>query len=156
MQPMHSARVRMPSPKHSMPSVRPLAERSLGSTTPPMSVDSARRRPVICASTVSTSMRAPPWDRSAVSSVHVGIAAQGYLFPAPTGVVDYDLRTPGNEPVGSVLVGYNSEGNLVYDENDAQFPIIRDVLSVGAGIGFSGNQNFYSASQSSEWTAGSI
>jgi iron complex outermembrane recepter protein len=28
------------------------------------------------------------------SSVHVGIAAQGYQFPAPTGVVDYQLRTP--------------------------------------------------------------
>src|SRR5215831_4926924 len=26
------------------------------------------------------------------SSVHVGIAAQGYQFPAPTGVVDYQLR----------------------------------------------------------------
>src|SRR5579862_3475703 len=52
------------------------------------------------------------------SSVHVGIAAQGYLFPAPTGVVDYQLRTPGNEPVGSVLIGYNNDGNVAYDEND--------------------------------------
>ncbi len=90
------------------------------------------------------------------SSVHVGIAAQGYLFPAPTGVVDYQLRTPGNEPVGSVLVGYASDGNVAYDEDDVQFPVIHDVLSLGAGFSYSGNQNFYSASQSSEWTAGWI
>ena len=90
------------------------------------------------------------------SSVHVGIASQGYLFPAPTGVVDYQLRTPGNEPVGSVLVGYNSDGNVAYNENDLQLPVIRDVLSVGAGIGYTANQNFYSASQSNEWTAGGL
>lgn len=90
------------------------------------------------------------------SSVHVGISAQGYLFPAPTGVVDYQLRTPGNEPIGSILVGYQSDGNVVYDENDVQFPLVRDVLSLGAGVSYSDNQNFYSASQSSEWTAGWI
>jgi iron complex outermembrane receptor protein len=90
------------------------------------------------------------------SSVHVGIAAQGYLFPAPTGVVDYQLRTPGNEPVGSVLVGYNSDGHIVYNENDAQFPVVRDVLSLGAGVSYSQNQNFYSSKESNEWTAGWI
>jgi iron complex outermembrane receptor protein len=90
------------------------------------------------------------------SSVHVGIAAQGYLFPAPTGVVDYQLRSPGNEPVGSVLIGYAGDGHVAYDENDVQLPIVRDVLSLGAGVSYSRNQNFYSSAESNEWTAGAI
>src|SRR3982750_1172386 len=28
------------------------------------------------------------------SSIHVGISAQGYPFPAPTGIADYSLRKP--------------------------------------------------------------
>ncbi|MGH7487508.1 MAG: TonB-dependent receptor domain-containing protein, partial [bacterium] len=66
------------------------------------------------------------------TAVHVGIAAQGFLFPAPTGVVDYRLRTPGNEPVVSELIGDASYG-VAYTETDAQLPLIRDVLSMGAG-----------------------
>jgi iron complex outermembrane recepter protein len=49
------------------------------------------------------------------STVYVGIAAQGYLFPAPTGVVDYHLRVPGNEPVTSVLIGARARGRGVRD-----------------------------------------
>jgi iron complex outermembrane recepter protein len=55
------------------------------------------------------------------SSVHVGIAAQGYQFPAPTGVVDYQLRTPGNEFVTSVLIGDATYG-VAYNETDLQLP----------------------------------
>src|SRR5579862_2843939 len=62
------------------------------------------------------------------SSVHVGIAAQGYQFPAPTGVVDYQLRTPGNEFVTSVLVGDATYG-VAYNETDVQIPVVHDVLS---------------------------
>src|SRR3984957_2587486 len=29
------------------------------------------------------------------SAVHVGVSAIGYAFPAPTGIVDYDLRHTG-------------------------------------------------------------
>ena len=31
------------------------------------------------------------------STVHVGISAQGYPFPAPTGIADYELRRPGSK-----------------------------------------------------------
>ncbi|MDX2141776.1 MAG: TonB-dependent receptor [Rhodospirillaceae bacterium] len=75
------------------------------------------------------------------STVHVGISAQGYPFAAPTGVVDFDLRVPGAKAVTSVLVGHGAV--LGYSrpvvEVDAQTPVIRDVLSVGAGISYTRN-----------------
>src|SRR5579872_3802921 len=52
-------------------------------------------------------------------AVHVGVAAQGYLLPAPTGVVDYQLRVPGSEPLASVLLGYATYG-VAYEETDVQ------------------------------------
>jgi iron complex outermembrane receptor protein len=87
--------------------------------------------------------------------VHVGIAAQGYLFPAPTGVVDYQLRVPGNENVVSELIGDASYG-VAYSETDAQVRIIPDVLSIGAGVGLTRNSAFDFAAQSYEVDEGFI
>jgi iron complex outermembrane recepter protein len=40
--------------------------------------------------------QANPTDRLVDgSTMRVGIAAQGYPFPAPTGIADYSLRKPG-------------------------------------------------------------
>jgi iron complex outermembrane receptor protein len=89
------------------------------------------------------------------SSVHVGIAAQGYQFPAPTGVVDYELRAPGNELVTSVLVGDATYG-VAYNETDAQIPIVKDVFSLGAGFGFTHNQPYDSAEHGEDWTGGLV
>jgi iron complex outermembrane receptor protein len=89
------------------------------------------------------------------SSVHVGIAAQGYQFPAPTGVVDYQLRTPGNERVASVLIGDATYG-VAYNETDAQIPLVHDVLSLGAGFGFTRNQPYDSAEHGEDWSGGLI
>ena len=89
------------------------------------------------------------------SSVHVGIAAQGYLFPAPTGVVDYQLRVPGNEFVASVLIGDATYG-VAYNETDVQIPVVSDVLSVGAGFGYTHNQPYDSAMHGEDWTWGFI
>jgi iron complex outermembrane receptor protein len=39
------------------------------------------------------------------SAVHVGVSEIGYAFPAPTGIVDYDLRHTGDgTPSASVVV----------------------------------------------------
>jgi iron complex outermembrane receptor protein len=89
------------------------------------------------------------------SAVHVGIAAQGYLFPAPTGVVDYRLRTPGDESVLSTLNGYASYGEY-YDETDFSAPLVHDRLSVGGGIGYTHNSTYDIAASGDEWTAGLI
>ncbi len=89
------------------------------------------------------------------SAVHVGIAAQGYLFPAPTGVVDYRLRTPGDSTVISTLNGYATYGEY-YDETDFSTPIVRDTLSIGGGIGYTHNSTYDIAASGDEWTAGFI
>jgi iron complex outermembrane receptor protein len=75
------------------------------------------------------------------STVHVGISAQGYPFPAPTGVVDFDLRVPGQTAAASVVVAHNAV--LSYSrplvEVDAQYPVVKDALSLGAGFSYGRN-----------------
>ena len=75
------------------------------------------------------------------STIHVGISAQGYPLPAPTGVVDFNLRVPGDQFVSSIVA---TEGALFSYwrhnvEIDKQFPVIENVLSIGAGAGFTRN-----------------
>ena len=67
-------------------------------------------------------------------TVHVGISAQGYPFPAPTGIADYDLRAPGAEALASVAVNYGPYGG-VNVEVDAQLPILGERLGMTAGYG---------------------
>jgi iron complex outermembrane receptor protein len=69
------------------------------------------------------------------STVRVGLPALAYPFPAPSGVVDYDLRVPGNEPVLSVVAqrpGYGGYGL----EIDGQRPLLEGRLYLSAGVGF--------------------
>jgi iron complex outermembrane receptor protein len=90
------------------------------------------------------------------SSVHVGISAQGFPFPAPTGVVDFKLRAPGGEAGGGVLFGVASYSQA-FIESDAQAPIIaNDVLNVGGGAGYQRNSAYNIANASDAWTAGAI
>jgi iron complex outermembrane recepter protein len=88
-------------------------------------------------------------------AVHVGIAAQGYLFPAPTGVVDYQLRTPGNESLVSALIGTASDG-VAYEETDAQIALRPDVFGMGFGIGLARNNGFDYGAHGTEFDAGWI
>jgi len=69
------------------------------------------------------------------SRIRVGIAAQGYAFPAPTGVVDYSLRLPGSDPHLSILTETNTRGTTRV-EFDGATPLIDGVLSVGGGAAF--------------------
>lgn len=80
--------------------------------------------------------------------VRVGLTAQNYLFPAPTGIVDYKIRPAGNDLVVSTMLGVNSWGGGRL-EIDAQIPVVCDKLSIAAGAaGFvdelaPGNQSFF-------------
>src|SRR5215469_17561563 len=38
------------------------------------------------------------------SSIRIGASESGYAFPAPTGIVDYDLRRPGEGKPGATIV----------------------------------------------------
>jgi iron complex outermembrane recepter protein len=69
------------------------------------------------------------------SQIRVGIAAQGYAFPAPTGVVDYALREPGDTPELSVLSEVDTRGTSTL-EFDGVEPVIDNTLTVGGGAGF--------------------
>ncbi len=68
------------------------------------------------------------------NTVHVGISAQGYPFPAPTGIADYELRRPGKETLLSVGLQYGPWGGKVA-EFDAQLPIDGERLGIAAGAG---------------------
>lgn len=67
------------------------------------------------------------------SNVRVGLTAQGYPFPAPTGVADFSLRLPGAEAVASTVVGIGPYGGPRV-ELDAQLPVT-DTLGLAGGVG---------------------
>jgi len=67
------------------------------------------------------------------SDIRVGIAAQSYSFPSPTGIVDYKLRTPGDAALFSVVLT-RGPLNMSTAEIDAQYPLVKDVLGVAASV----------------------
>ena len=56
------------------------------------------------------------------SQIRVGLTAQSYPFPAPTGIIDYSTRPVGDHPVQSVLASAGPHGAYSV-EYDAQAPI---------------------------------
>lgn len=68
------------------------------------------------------------------STVRVGISAQSYAFPAPTGIGDYVLRKPGARHVTSFGVSYGPYGGWLA-EVDAQIPVDGERLGLAAGAG---------------------
>src|SRR4029079_1359541 len=66
------------------------------------------------------------------SAVKVGLTAQGYPFPAPTGIVELSLRPAGTEPVLSAVVHGGFQDGF---ELDGQLPLSRD-FSLAGGVGF--------------------
>ena len=68
------------------------------------------------------------------STVHVGISAQGYPFPAPTGIADYALRKPGKDFIASVGLNYGPFGGKSA-ELDVQLPLDGDRLGIAFGTG---------------------
>jgi iron complex outermembrane receptor protein len=69
------------------------------------------------------------------STIRVGLTAQGYPFPAPTGIADYSLRSSGNEAVLSPMLYLGPNSTAAVDV-DAQIPIVRDRLSLAAGFAY--------------------
>ncbi|MEP6831348.1 MAG: TonB-dependent receptor [Rhizomicrobium sp.] len=73
------------------------------------------------------------------SRIRVGIAAQGYAFPAPTGIVDFALRIPGDVSGLSVLAEGSSFGYSTL-QLDGVLPLDK-TLSMGGGIGYNRNRS---------------
>lgn len=67
------------------------------------------------------------------TTIRVGLTAQNYPFPAPTGIVDYTLRPMPERLGGSSVVQLGpNEGYSV--ELDGQFPIVPDRLGFAIGL----------------------
>lgn len=75
------------------------------------------------------------------STIRVGLTAQGYPFPAPTGIADYSLRRSGNDAVLSPVFYFGPNRTAALDV-DAQLPIVRDRLSLAAGVSYRYEENF--------------
>ena len=75
------------------------------------------------------------------STVRVGLTAQGYPFPAPTGVADFSLRLPGSQAVASAVLGIGPFGGP-RAEVDAQLPVTA-TLGVAGGIGIIGEEVYH-------------
>ncbi len=69
------------------------------------------------------------------SAVRVGVAAQGFAFPAPTGIVDYNLILYRGKQEASTHLergGYGGQaGNLEF-----KIPVSGEKLGIAGGIGF--------------------
>lgn len=80
----------------------------------------------------------------ASSTVHVGLTAQGYPFPAPTGIVDYRLRPAGDELMLSLVLGFADYGGPLA-ELDAQLPLIPGRLGLAVGASYA-HEEYYDGS----------
>lgn len=93
------------------------------------------------------------------SAVRVGLTAQGYPFPAPTGVADFSLRLPGSEPVASLVLGVGPYLGASA-EVDGQLPV-NETLGLAAGVGVNaeeiyhgGDRRFVTAAAVARWRPG--
>ncbi|MBX9663313.1 TonB-dependent receptor [Novosphingobium sp.] len=74
------------------------------------------------------------------TQIRVGLSALGSPFPAPTGIVDYAFRTPGDETALSLLGEINQWGNNSL-EIDANLPV-QEGLNLGLGGAIYNDRNF--------------
>ncbi len=74
------------------------------------------------------------------STIHVGISAQGYPFPAPTGIADNSLRKPGGKFVASLGLVHGPFGSNEA-EIDLQVPLQGERLGLIAGMGIYRDRN---------------
>ena len=72
------------------------------------------------------------------TTMRVGLAAQSYAFPAPTGIADTRLRIPSSETVTSLTLGYQRPYGFMGPQVslDASVPLISDILGMVGGVGW--------------------
>jgi iron complex outermembrane receptor protein len=88
------------------------------------------------------------------STVRVGLSAQGYPFPAPTGIVDYRLRTVGEQPIVSLVAGSFAYGAPTV-EVDAQLPIDGRRLGIAFGASYA-QEKYYDGANAGYFRAAVI
>ncbi len=88
------------------------------------------------------------------STVRVGLTAQSYPFPAPTGIADFQLRLPGNKLLVSTVTTYGPY-ETYKAEVDAHVPLLPDKLGLVVGAG-GGYQTFTYAGDNTNWSVGGL
>lgn len=88
------------------------------------------------------------------STIRVGLSAQGYPFPAPTGIVDYRLRNVGERPLVSVVAGSFAYGAPTI-EVDAQLPVDGRRLGVAFGASYA-HEEYYDGADAGYFRAAII
>ena len=88
------------------------------------------------------------------STMRVGLSAQSYPFPAPTGIVDFQLRTPGEKPVTSAVLTWGAYGAYQI-EVDRQQALVADKLSITAGIA-GARERPPNGTSNGNWNAGGV
>jgi iron complex outermembrane receptor protein len=73
------------------------------------------------------------------TNIRVGLSAFGFSFPAPTGVVDYQMRRPGDQLSRSVFLSVDTQRAFT-TEADVVLPIEAGRLSLGLGAGVYGSE----------------
>lgn len=81
------------------------------------------------------------------STIHVGMSDTGYLFPAPTGIVDYTLRNGRESSPGSTLMVYAGpfESTAANLDATASAPGQQIVVALGAGAALQANDPGYTS-----------
>jgi iron complex outermembrane recepter protein len=67
------------------------------------------------------------------STMRVGISAQGYLLPAPTGIVDYQLARAGEQLRISPVAGYGPF-DARFAEVELEVPIVPERFGIAGGL----------------------
>ncbi len=88
------------------------------------------------------------------STMRVGISAQSYPFPAPTGIVDLRLRLPGDEVLISPFISYGPY-NQAAVEVDSQIPLIPGQLSMSLGGKWKHIEE-HNGTDAEDWSAAAI
>jgi iron complex outermembrane receptor protein len=67
------------------------------------------------------------------STIRAGLAAQGYLLPAPTGIADFALRRVAEEPVQSLIAQRSRYGGMLFAADLQARPMEGVELAFGVG-----------------------
>ena len=70
------------------------------------------------------------------STVRIGVSEVGYAFPAPTGIVDYDLRHPGNGTPSATIVASAGPFQAHSVSIDGNLPLISSELQLPMGASY--------------------
>jgi iron complex outermembrane receptor protein len=86
------------------------------------------------------------------STIRVGLSAQGYPFPAPTGIVDYRLAKAGDTPVTSAIVAVGPYGATSV-ELGVKEPLVPGKLALAAGVQYA-REEYYDGADATYVRAG--